>query len=92
MWLSKRSWDGNSTWVYPEVCHFARKDVSYRGKKVGLQKLDMKEAQWLIKQWPRVKDSECFYKIEHLNLIAKKFGFMNIAEKILQGQRKAVIQ
>ena len=52
----------------------------------------MKEAQWLIKQWPRVKDSECFYKIEHLNLIAKKFGFMNIAEKILQGQRKAVIQ
>ena len=31
-------------------------------------------------------------KIEHLNLIAKKFGFMNIAEKILQDQGKAVIQ
>ena len=58
MWLSKRSWDGNSTWVYPEVCHFVRKDVSCRGKKVGLEKLDMKEAQWLIKQWPRGKDSK----------------------------------
>ena len=49
--------------------------MSYRMKKVGLEILDMKEAQWLIKQWAREKDSECFYEIEHLNLIAKNFWF-----------------
>ena len=43
--LSKRSLDGNSTWVYAEVCRFCKKGhMSYRGKKVGLAKLEMKEA------------------------------------------------
>ena len=49
--LSKRSSDGNSTWVYPEVCRFCKKGrVSYRGKKMGLAKLEMKEAELLIIQ------------------------------------------
>ena len=93
--LSKRSSDGNSTWVYPEVCRFCKKGrVSYRGKKVGLAKLEMKEAQLLIKRRAREKDPELFYEIEHLHLIAKKkkIGFISIAEKILQDQRKALIQ
>ena len=42
--LSKRSSNGNSTWVYPEVCHFCKKRrVSNRGKKVGFAKLEIKE-------------------------------------------------
>ena len=49
--LSKRRSDGNSTLVYPEVCRSCvRKDVTYRGKKVGLEKLETKEAELLIKQ------------------------------------------
>ena len=52
--LWKRSSDGNSTWVYPEVCLFCvRKDVSYRRKKLGLEKLEMKEAKLLRKQKAR---------------------------------------
>ena len=49
LWFSKRSSDGNSTWVYPEVCCFCNKwchiegCVSYRGKKVGLAKMEMKD-------------------------------------------------
>ena len=52
----------------------------------------MKEAQWLTKQWACEKDSELFYKLEHWNLITKNLITINIAEKILQDQRKAVIQ
>ena len=48
--MPKRSSDGNSTWVYPEVSFFCKKGhVSYRGKKMGLAKLEMKEAELLIK-------------------------------------------
>ena len=78
--LSKRSSDGNSTWVYPEVCRFCKKGrVSYRGKKVGLAKLEMKEAQLLIKRRAREKDPELFYEIEHLHLIAKKKKLVSLA-------------
>ena len=52
-----------------------RKDVSYRGKKVGLEKLEGKEAELLIKERARGKDSERFYKIEHLDLIARNYWF-----------------
>ena len=52
--LSKRRSDGNSTSVYPEVCcSCVRKDVTYRGKKVGLEKLETKEAELLTKQTAR---------------------------------------
>ena len=72
--LSKRNLDGNSTWVYPEVCHFCRKGrMSYRAKKVGLAKLEMEEAELLIKQRAQEKNPELFYEIEHLDLIAKNF-------------------
>ena len=64
--LSKRSSDGNSTCGYPEVCRFCKKGrVSYRGKKVGLAKLEMKEAELLIKQRAREKETELFYEIEN---------------------------
>ena len=36
--LSERGSDGNLTWLYHEVVVSVRKDVLYRGKKVGLQK------------------------------------------------------
>ena len=39
-----------------------RKDVSYRGKKVGLEKLEIKEAKLLINQKAREKDPELFTK------------------------------
>ena len=52
-----------------------RKNVSSRGKKVGLEKLEMKEAELLIKQRAREKEPELFYEIEHLDLIAKNFRF-----------------
>ena len=72
--LSKRNLDGNSTWVYPDICHFFKKGrVSYRGKKVGLAKLEMEEAELLIKQRAQEKNPELFYEIEHLDLIAKNF-------------------
>ena len=55
--LSKRSSDDNSVWVYPEVSRFCKKGpMSYRGTKVGLAKLEMKEAELLIKQRAREKD------------------------------------
>ena len=70
--LWKRSSDGNSTWVYPEICRFCKKErVSYREKKVGLAKLEIGEAELLIKQRAQGKDPEFFYEIEYLDLIAK---------------------
>ena len=74
--LSKRSLDDNSTWVYLEVCLFCKKGrMSYREKKVGLPKLEMKEAELLIKQRARENDPELFYEIDHLDLIAKNLWF-----------------
>ena len=59
--FSKISLDGNSTWVYPEVCHVCKKGrMSYKGKKVGLAKLEMKVAELLIKQRAPVKDRGLF--------------------------------
>ena len=71
--LSKRSSDGNSTWVHLEVCRFLRKDVSYRGKKVGLEKLDMKEAELLIKQIAWEKDTEHYYEMKAFRFNCKLF-------------------
>ena len=49
--FSKRSSDVNSTCVYPEVWRFCKKGrVSYRGRKVDLEKLEMKEVGLLIKR------------------------------------------
>ena len=74
--LSKRSSDGNSTWLYPEVCHFSKRGCIIQREESGSsKKLDMKEAQWLTKQWAREKALELFYKVEHLNLITKTFWF-----------------
>ena len=67
-----------------------RKDVSYRGRKVGLQKkLDMKEAQWLTKQWACEKDSELFYKLEHWNLITKNLSFDKHCRKDFTRSKKS---
>ena len=61
--FSKRSLDGNSAWVYPEVCHFCKKGhMSYRGKKVGLAELEMKKAELFIKQDPKRKIQNFFMK------------------------------
>ena len=88
--LSKRSSDGNSTWVYPEVCRFCKKGrVSYRGKKVGLAKLEMKEAELLIKQKAREKDPELFYEIEHLDVIAKNVWFHEHCRKDFIRRKKS---
>ena len=88
--LSKRSLDGNSTWVYPEVCHFCKKGrMSYRGKKVGLAELEMKEAELFIKQRPREKDPELFYEIKHLDLIAKNFWFHEHCRKDFTRPKKS---
>ena len=70
--LSKRSSDGNPTWFYPEIC-CKQGHVSYGAKKMGLKKLEMKEAELLIKQRSRERDSELFYEINHLDFIAKNF-------------------
>ena len=42
---------------------------------MGLEKLQMKEAELLLKQRAREKEPEVFYEIEHLDLIAKYFWF-----------------
>ena len=44
---------------------------------MGLEKPEMKEAELLIKQRDREKDSELFYEIEHLDLLQKTFGFIH---------------
>ena len=88
--LSKRSSDGNSTWVYPEVCRFCKNGrVSYRGKKVGLAKPEMKEAELLIKQRAQEKDPELFYEIKHLDLIAKNFWFHEHCRKDFARPKKS---
>ena len=93
--LSKRSSDGNSTWVYPEVCRFCNKwchiegCVSYRGKKVGLAKMEMKEAKLLIKWRARKKDQELFYEIKCLDLIVKNFWFHEHCRKDFTRPKKS---
>ena len=88
--LSKRSLDGNSPWVYPDVCRFCKKGrVSYRGKKVDLAKLEKKEAELLIKRRAREKDPELFYEIEHLDLIAKNFWFHEHCRKDFTRPKKS---
>ena len=47
--------------------------MSYRGKKVALAELEMKEVELFIKQRAREKDPELFYEIKHLDLVAKNF-------------------
>ena len=44
--LAKRSSDDNSTWLYPEVCHFCKKGrIIWMEETGSSKKLDMKEAQ-----------------------------------------------
>ena len=91
--LSKKGSDGHSTSVYQEVCRFCKKERisyyqaswSYRGKKVGLAKLGMKEAELLIKQRAREKGPDFFYRNRECRLDCKKL-------LVLQDQRKIVIQ
>ena len=88
--LSKGNLDGNSTWVYPEVCCFCKKGrMSYRGKKVGLAKLEMKEAELLIKQRAQEKNLELFYEIEYLDLTAKNFWFHEYCRKDFTRPKKS---
>ena len=55
---------------------------------MDLEILDMKEAQRLIKQWAREKDSERFNETEHLNLIAKNFWFPEHYRKDFRKSKK----
>ena len=88
--LSNRSSDDSSTWVYPEVCRFCKKGrLSHRGRKVGLAKLEMKEAELLIKRRAREKDPELFYEIEHLDLIANNFWFHEHCRKDFARPKKS---
>ena len=87
--MSKRSSDGNSTWLYLEVCRFCEKRrVSHRGKQ-SLAKLEMKEAELLIKQRAREKDPELFYEAEHLDLITKNFWFHEHCRKDFTRPKKS---
>ena len=59
----------------PELCRFCEKRrVSYRWK-VDLAKMEMEEAELLIKQGGRGKDQDRFYEIDHLDLIRKNNWF-----------------
>ena len=63
--------------------------MSYRGKKVGLAELKMKEAELFIKQRAREKDPELFYEIKHLDLIAKNFWFHEHCRKDFARPKKS---
>ena len=68
-----------------------RKDVSYREKKSRSWKTRDETSRIIDKA--KSPKKLLFYKIEHLHLIARNFRFHeHCGKKILQDQRKAVIQ
>ena len=73
--LSKRSSDGNSTWLYPEVCHFSKRgciiqrEESGSSKKTGYERSTMIDKAMSPRKSLRTFLQSRAFKLNYKNLL-----------------------